>query len=101
MLADEDESPLTIPTGPSDPRMEKIGALRFEPIPLRDGRWRAEVTGLSYKIFKSASGFLVDCQRTLGSGAPEVSVHGTPTEFFGSFEAAVEAANAHFRMMMK
>lgn len=81
--------------------MNILGGLNFEPIPLRTGRWRAEITGMSYMIVQASTGFVIDCQRTLEGSTGEASVHGTPTDFFTTFEAAVEASNVHYRQMMK
>lgn len=81
--------------------MNTIGALNFVPIPLRNGRWRAEVTGMSYLIFQSPSGFVIDCQRTLEGSTGDASVRGTTGAFYGTYEAAVDASNAHYRKLMR
>ena len=76
-------------------------SLDFQPIPLRTGRWRAELTGIRYVISQSKSGFVVECKRSLPGSADDAHVPETPTDFFPTFEAAVEASNGHFRRLMK
>lgn len=77
--------------------MSLVRALEFKPLPLRAGIWFAEVTNLRYTIFQSNSGFVVDCQR-FGNGATgETPIGGAPRGFHPSFQAAVDACNAHLQ----
>lgn len=81
--------------------MSTIGALDFQPIPLRSGVWKAEVTGMTYCIIKSASGFLVHCGRVGHGGSGDTPVGGLPRGLHASYEIAVDACNAHCRSLMK
>ncbi|HEX3134271.1 MAG TPA: hypothetical protein VHX44_11905 [Planctomycetota bacterium] len=80
--------------------MSTAPGLDFQPIPLRTGRWRAELTGIRYVICQSKSGFVVNCKRSLPGSAENASVPDTPTDFFATLEAAVAASNGHYRRLM-
>ncbi|HEX3132678.1 MAG TPA: hypothetical protein VHX44_03735 [Planctomycetota bacterium] len=81
--------------------MSTIGALDFQPVPLRTGVWKAEVTGMTYTIFKSVSGYVVHCGRRDHGGSGDTPVGGTPRGLHASYAVAVDACNAHYRSLMK
>ncbi len=81
--------------------MTTIGHLTFEPIPLRRGCWKAEVTGLRYDIFQSVSGFLVRCQHTSPGSSGDTPIAGAPKVFYPSLQDAASACNAHYRALMR
>lgn len=81
--------------------MSTIGALDFQPVQLHTGMWKAEVTGMTYCIFKSASGFVVHCGRVGHGGSGDTLVGGSPRGVHASYEIAVDACNAHYQGLMK
>ncbi len=81
--------------------MSTIGALIFYPVPLRTGMWKAEVTGMTYTIFTSASGFVVHCGKNGHGGRGETPIGGAPRGIYPSFEVAVTICNEHYRQAMR
>lgn len=80
--------------------MSTMKELDFQPVPLRPGVWKAEVTGMIYTIFQSTSGYVVHCGRWRAGGNGETPVGGAPRGLHPSLEAAIHACNAHYRRLM-
>lgn len=81
--------------------MSTIGALDFKPVPLRNGLWKAEVTGMIYTLFQSTSGFVVHCAQPTPGRSGDTPASGAPRGLYPTFAAAVEACNTHYRNCMK
>lgn len=81
--------------------MSTASGLDFRPVPLRPDVWRAEVTGLSYTIFKSTSGYVVHCGQIDRGRTGDTPMEGAPRGLHPSKEAAVAACEAHYRTRMR
>ena len=79
--------------------MSTLPSLEFKPVPLRSGQWVAEATGVMYSIFQSTSGFVVHVQH-FGATDSENAPSGNATRIMHpSFQAAVEACQAHYQSL--
>lgn len=81
--------------------MSTASGLTFTPVPLRPDVWKAEVTGFTYSIFKSRSGYVVHCGSPGNGRSGDTPMESSPRGLHPSFEAAVAACEQHYRKMMQ